>query len=148
MLVTNHVLSGAVVGALARRPLLALPIGVASHFVLDVVPHWGKWDSDRVFLRVAVVDGLVGLAAMAAVTRVAAPGRRAAVVAGMVGAALPDLNKPSTLFFGRSPFPHRVDEFHGRIQNEAPHRFFSHELVSGVAFAAAFAVLSRARPRL
>ena len=45
MLLTNHVLSGALIGALARRPLPAFAAGVASHFVLDAVPHWGEWGS-------------------------------------------------------------------------------------------------------
>ena len=43
MLVTNHVLSGAVIGAAVRRPVPAFALGVASHFALDAVPHWGKW---------------------------------------------------------------------------------------------------------
>jgi hypothetical protein len=43
MLVTNHVLSGALIGAVVRRPLPAFTLGVASHFALDTVPHWGKF---------------------------------------------------------------------------------------------------------
>src|ERR1039457_4066186 len=60
VLLTNHVLSGALIGALARRPLPAFAAGVASHFVLDAMPHWGQWGSQRRFLRVAVPDGLGG----------------------------------------------------------------------------------------
>src|SRR5579859_6756448 len=101
MLVTNHVLSGALVGALADDPVAALPLGVASHFVLDAAPHWGSWDTSERFLRVAVADGLVGLGVMATVTALTAPARRVSVLAGMVGAALPDLDKPARLFFGR-----------------------------------------------
>jgi hypothetical protein len=41
----------------------------------------------------------------------------------MFGAALPDADKPAQLLFGRSPWPAAVREFHGRIQDEAPHRF-------------------------
>lgn len=141
MLVTNHVLSGAVVGALVRRPLLALPLGVASHFVLDATPHWGKWDSERQFVKIAVADGLIGLAVMAGAAVAAPPDRRAGVIAGMVGAALPDLDKPSWMFFRRSPYPRFVNAFHSRIQDEAPHRFYSHELRGGAAFAAAYAIL-------
>ena len=59
MLLTNHVLSGALIGALARRPAAAFAAGVASHFVLDALPHWGNWGSIRRFLRAAVPDGLV-----------------------------------------------------------------------------------------
>ena len=142
MLVTNHVLSGAVIGVAARSPWLAFPLGFASHFALDSVPHWGRWDSHERFMQVAVADGLTGLAAMGVATLAAAPGQRAAVLAGMAGAALPDLNKPSKVFFGRSPFPKRFDDFHGRIQDEAPDRFRSHELVAGAAFATGFAVLA------
>ena len=141
MLVTNHVLSGAVIGAAARNPWLAFPLGFASHLALDAVPHWGKFDSHEHFMRVAVADGLTGLAAMGAATAAASPGERVAVLAGMAGAALPDLNKPGKVFFGRSPFPKAFDDFHGRIQDEAPDRFRSHEVVAGAIFAAGFAAL-------
>ena len=105
VLLTNHVLSGALIGALARRPLPAFAAGVASHFVLDAVPHWGDWGSRRRFLRVAVADGLVSLAVAGAFAAASPPERRAAVLAGMAGAALPDLDKPTKLWFGWSPFP-------------------------------------------
>jgi hypothetical protein len=73
VLVTNHVLSGALIGALARRPAAAFAAGVASHFVLDAVPHWGCWGSYRRFLQAAVPDGLIGLAALGAFTAAAPP---------------------------------------------------------------------------
>lgn len=41
MLVTNHVLAGAAIGALTRRPGVALGLGVASHLAMDAMPHWG-----------------------------------------------------------------------------------------------------------
>ena len=53
MFITNHVLSGAVTGAVVRRPLPAFLAGVASHFVLDAFPHWGKVEHEC-FLRAAV----------------------------------------------------------------------------------------------
>ena len=81
--------------------------------------------------KVAVVDGLVGLATLTALARATSPDRRAAVVAGMLGACLPDSDKPSTLFFGRSPFPAWVDEAHKRIQNEA-HERMPYEALGGV----------------
>jgi hypothetical protein len=119
VLLTNHVLSGALIGALARHPVPAFAAGVASHFVLDAVPHWGDWSSQRQFMRVAVPDGLVSLAIMGTLTAASPPGRRAAVLAGMAGAALPDADKPTTVWFGCSPFPAAVDRFHARIQDES-----------------------------
>ncbi len=133
MLVTNHVLSGAVIGAVTRRPASAFLLGVGSHFVLDATPHWGKFGGLQRMMRVAVPDGLAGLAFLAGLAAIAPPEKRAAVIAGMAGAALPDLDKPSLVFFGRSPFPRAVDKFHGRIQREEPRR--AHwEVAVAVAF--------------
>ncbi len=121
MLITNHVLSGALVGALAPGPVSAFVVGVASHFALDTVPHWGDQD-ESVFLRVAVSDGLVGLTAMSVIAWTTPRARRARVVAGMLGACAPDADKPSELFFGRSPFPFALDQWHRDIQRESPRR--------------------------
>jgi len=144
MLVTNHVLSGALIGAAVRRPVPAAALGVASHFVLDAVPHWGKFRGG--LLRVAVPDGLAGLAVIGACAAIAPRERRLAVLAGMAGAALPDLEKPSMLFFGRSPFPRAVDAFHSAIQDEAPDRVH-HEIIAGAIFTAGALALLRKRKR-
>jgi hypothetical protein len=145
MLVTNHVLSGALIGAAVNRPSAAFILGVASHFALDTVPHWGAWESPRHFLRVAVPDGLTGLAAIAAFAVVSPPERRLAVLAGMAGAALPDIDKPSLLWFGRSPFPRVVDRFHASIQHEARHRAGRELAAAAVLGLAAVAALSKRR---
>ena len=148
MLLTNHVLSGALIGALARRPLPAFALGVASHFALDAVPHWGDWRSQRRFLRVAVPDGLISLAMMGAIAAASPSDRRLAVLAGMTGAALPDLDKPANLWFGWSPFPAAVDHFHSRIQREKPRRLHL-ELLAAAAFgSAALIALRRSRADL
>lgn len=137
MLVTNHVFSGAVIGAASRRrPVTAFALGVLSHFALDAAPHWGKWAGRPTFMEVAVPDGLAGLAVMGAMTALAPREARLAVLAGMAGAALPDLDKPSKVFFGRSPFPRSLDSFHVRIQDEAPHRF-KYEVAAAALFCAA-----------
>jgi hypothetical protein len=146
MLVTNHVLSGAVIGAVVRRPVPAFALAVASHFVLDTTPHWGKFKGGPSYLKVAVPDGLVGLAVMGAMTALAPRPSRLAVLAGMAGAALPDLDKPSKLFFGRSPFPPAVDHFHKRIQHEAPRRAH-YEATAAVIFGSLAIALLRGRER-
>jgi hypothetical protein len=143
MLVTNHVLSGAVIGAVARRPVSAFLLGVASHFVLDALPHWGGF-GDK-FLRVAVPDGLAGLAAMGVLSAIAPPGWRVAVLAGMAGAALPDLDKPSRLAFGRSPFPPWMDHFHKVIQRHEGRRRAHYEAVAAVILGSAAVALLRGR---
>jgi hypothetical protein len=142
MLVTNHVLSGALIGAVAERPDAAFTVGVASHFVLDATPHLGKWSSKRHFLRVAVADGLTGLAVIGVLAAATPAPRRLSVLAGMAGAALPDIDKPARLWFGKSPWPAAVDKFHAGIQNEAPGRFWV-ELTAAGCFTAGFGLALR-----
>jgi hypothetical protein len=144
MLLTNHILSGALIGAVVRRPLPAFLAGVASHFVLDAVPHWGNWRDRRQFLQVAVPDGLTGLAIMSAVTAAAPPSRRIALAAGMAGAALPDIDKPSLLWFGVSPFPAAVGRFHSGIQDEALDRYGREACVAALLAATALLLLRSA----
>lgn len=142
MLVTNHVLAGALVGHAVRRPVLAFGVGVLSHLVLDAVPHWGESRPMRQLLHVAVPDGLLGLAAMAVGTAAAPRAHRWSVLAGAAGGAFLDLDKPSNLFFGFSPFPAAVDDFHGRIQHESPHRM-PQEVLVGAATGLVLALVSR-----
>ena len=98
----------------------------------------------------AIVDGLVGLATMRAVMGAVPRGTRVAVLAGMLGAAFPDSDKPALMFFGRSPFPPAVDRFHSRIQREAA-RGIRTELRAALGLVVAVRVLSWlrgfARPR-
>jgi hypothetical protein len=143
MLVTNHVLSGALIGGTVRRPLPAAALGVASHFALDAVPHWGRFESGSSLLRVAVPDGLAGLAVIGAFAAFAPRERRLAVLAGMAGAAFPDLDKPSLVFFGRSPFPRAWDAFHAAIQDEAPDRVYVEIAAAAILAAGALTVLRK-----
>ena len=145
MLVTNHVLAGAAIGAVVERPLPALALGVASHLAMDRIPHWGLAHDDRHrdpmtnprFLRIAYRDGFAGLAAMTAAVGLAR-GRRLPVLAGMVGAALLDLDKPGKHFVGASPFPAAVDRFHAEIQAGREHE---HRMGQELAVAAGLAAL-------
>ena len=133
MLITNHVLSGAVVGVLSPNTLSALAGGFVSHFVLDVVPHYGV--DDEHLMRIAVPDGLLGLAAIGAVAAAAPAPDRVRVLAGVFGACLPDVDKPAVQFVGSSPFPAWFDDFHTRIQSESPQRFWV-EIVAALSCAA------------
>jgi hypothetical protein len=143
VLITNHVLSGAVLGAVAPDVGQAATLGFLSHFVLDGLPHFGV--DDEHLLKVAVPDGLLGLAAIAVIARATPSGRRLPVLAGIFGACLPDLDKPGRQFFGRSPFPRWFDAAHARIQDEEVHRF-AVELASAAVFTVALVALLPRRP--
>ena len=124
MFVTNHVLSGVMIGrAMPRRPVAAFFVGVGSHLVLDAVPHWGcdltsPAEKDR-FLRIARRDGLLGLTAMAVAATATDRRARLATCAAMAGAAVLDLDKPFEHFFGIRPFPDLITRIHKGIQNES-----------------------------
>ena len=140
MLITNHVLAGAVIGALSTSNRSAFTSGLVSHFALDAAPHWGTPDHDR-FLTVAVIDGLIGATVMGAIALLAPKEKRSRVRAGMVGAVLPDMDKPSKQFFGTSPFPKPIDAFHARIQIESEHQMCQEVLVGSLLSAVAVGVL-------
>jgi hypothetical protein len=62
MTASNHVVTGAVIAVAVGQPILALPLAFASHFVLDVLPHYGADNhTSRLFLYSLVVD--MGIAA-------------------------------------------------------------------------------------
>ncbi|HET6835428.1 MAG TPA: hypothetical protein VFH30_16300 [Acidimicrobiales bacterium] len=147
MFVTNHALAGAAIGAVVRRPVPAFIVGVASHVLMDMTLHFGEPDMGHdEFLRLARVDGTVGLCVTAAVAAAAPPPVRRSALVGLAGACLIDLDKPGRHFFGRSPFPPVVDRFHGHVQNEAPRGRWT-EAATSAALVAAVAVAFRYRSR-
>jgi hypothetical protein len=55
----NHALLGSVIGLSVGNPWIAVPVAVASHFALDMVPHhdFSKNSLNRpIFLNVAIAD--------------------------------------------------------------------------------------------
>jgi hypothetical protein len=146
MFVTNHVLSGVVIGRLLHRhPVTAFVVGVGSHLALDTVPHWGcdksTADGRQLFLRYAKRDGLLGLFTMMCAAGAVDRRARAATVAAMAGAALLDADKPVVHYFGRNPFPRAVRRIHARAQNESP-QGLPNEIVLGLSCAITDAVVA------
>ena len=151
MLVTNHVGAGAVLGVLLhRRPVLAFAAGVASHLAMDSLPHWGLPrvpESHEPFLQVAKRDGVAGLAAIAVLAG-PARGLRSGVLAGIAGATILDVDKPARHFFDRNPVPAPVQEFHERIQREAPHRMRNEVVLAAGLLALSGLMVARGRRSL
>lgn len=63
----NHALTGAIIGLTVGEPLVAVPAALASHYVLDVIPHHGedgdklKWLRSGRFESLLVIDALLCL---------------------------------------------------------------------------------------
>jgi hypothetical protein len=150
--VTNHVLSGVIIGqALPRRPFAAFVVGVGSHLLLDACPHWScdrrVPEGDERFLRAAKRDGIIGLATMA-VGAIAADHRtRVSTIAAMVGAALLDVDKPLLHFIGVNPFPEVVQRVHKGIQNESPNGLLNEVVYWSALASVGVATVASARNR-
>ena len=58
----NHAVTGAVIGLVVTEPLIAMPVAFLSHFVLDVIPHYGpsmdnvKYMKSKTFKNFLYID--------------------------------------------------------------------------------------------
>src|SRR5262245_50011848 len=89
----NHVLTGAAIGLAVQNPWLAAPLALASHFVLDAIPHFDHehyhWGS-RWFWHIMITDGLVSLGALGLLVWLL-PMYAVPILTGAAFAILPDL---------------------------------------------------------
>jgi len=112
----NHVLSGAVIALAIRHPWVAIPVAVASHFLLDMMPHFGgvpwfeSWNKKMAL--VAVSDVLLSIACLATIMA-AFPTSVWLILACAIGATLPDW--PWVLHY-RFGWRHPYFDWHQAIQ--------------------------------
>lgn len=113
MLITPHILAGTALGLAVGNPVAGFALGLASHFILDAVPHVdpGTWHYYEPFSThgLDVRDFTTGLLDVAAATfgflvlSGHAPIAAAAPIAGAIGGALPDSLVLVGLFFKELP---------------------------------------------
>jgi hypothetical protein len=141
VLATTHVLTGALIGRVVRRPGRAATLGLVSHVALDALPHWGMWPGTphirSKFLAVAAIDGLTLSAALAVMVR---RGRPPAEIAGALGALVLDLDKPAALLGVRQLWPDPIQAVHLGVQlHEQPQRWRIDVTVAALAALALWA---------
>jgi hypothetical protein len=95
MLLTNHVLTGTLLGVTIDNPVLLAPAGIASHIGMDLLPHFGYPPAKRqffhpFFLVWAVLDFSASIVIVSAAC-FAWPQRTTLILIGTLAAALPDL---------------------------------------------------------
>jgi hypothetical protein len=72
MTATNHALTGALIGLAVHNPWVALPAAFLSHFVCDMIPHFGPskdWLTTRPFRYYLLIDALLCLLLVALLFR-------------------------------------------------------------------------------
>jgi hypothetical protein len=120
---TNHVLTGAVIALVIKQPAAALPLAVASHFVLDSLPHFGNHPkvphTSTAFLYILASDA--GMAAAVLLTLfVVLPGHGLLAIACGILAASPDLmwfpNFVREVTGRKLKKPDPITRWHKRIQ--------------------------------
>ncbi len=109
MCVFTHIAAGALAGSLSPSPYFAPFLGLGSHIVLDVIPHY---DIDSIATE-------IGLAVIFVVILIFGQALNPAIILGMVFAILPDLEnllwKKGKISQEQKIFPgHRILVPHGR----------------------------------
>lgn len=60
---SNHVVTGALIATVIPQPLVAVPLALLSHFVLDMLPHFGDTDQhswlNRNFIYILAADAFI-----------------------------------------------------------------------------------------
>lgn len=113
----NHALTGAAIGLAVQQPLLVVPLALASHFMLDALPHFGghpvyEWGHKH-FTKVILFDALMCIAAVA-IAIMLAPQLALAILLGVAFAMLPDLSLVHYYTHGKPK--HWFHNFHLGIQ--------------------------------
>jgi hypothetical protein len=98
MFVSTHVVMGALIGQNVTTPELALPMGIASHFMLDMVPHgdaklWNEYKSGNSLAKSIIytaIDSIAAVVIFIYLMETAPYASRATMITGVIGAILPD----------------------------------------------------------
>jgi len=113
----NHALTGAAIGLALQQPLLIIPVALASHFILDVIPHFGghpvyEWGHKH-FSKIIAFDAIMTVGAIALAIALA-PHLAFSILLGVVFAMLPDLSLIHYYTHGKPK--HWFHDFHLGIQ--------------------------------
>jgi hypothetical protein len=120
----NHALTGAVIGLAVSEPVVAIPLAVLSHYICDVIPHYGRGLTQAQELRSDFFRNLIYIDAvlclgLVVILGVARPVHWPLAVACAFAAAAPDflsINRYIRVRYNRSWRPGRYSRFAAGIQ--------------------------------
>lgn len=55
----NHMATGAIIGAAINSPIIAMPVAFLSHFLLDILPHYGNDHNSKRFRILIAADAIL-----------------------------------------------------------------------------------------
>lgn len=124
MLVAPHVAAGVTLGLVLQEPLLVIPIAVASHFLLDTIPHWQETMAPyhptwKTYVRIPI-DFAIS-AAIIWLALVIHPELGWSIGLGAFFAAIPDIDVVTIAFPKlRNKIISAYWDWHCKIQREVP----------------------------
>lgn len=132
MIELPHTIVGAAIAAKVGNPYLALPLALASHFVMDMVPHWNPHLNKEIAkygkittltIWVLIVDVLLSLGAGLLIGSKFLPdtNKFLVVLACCFLAVLPDVAEAPYFFLNKEWRPmKKLVEFQSKIQFNVP----------------------------
>jgi hypothetical protein len=118
----NHAMTGAVIGLAVSEPFLAIPLAIASHFVLDAIPHHGERTNSftsPVFRILLVSDAILCFALVVVLIAVHPKHWLLAAFCALAAAGVDFMQAPRYFrsIHGKPEKPRDIiGRFHGRIQ--------------------------------
>ncbi len=118
----NHMVFGGLVGLTFNDPVVAIPIALSSHFLMDVIPHYGNDPKTargtRAYNLRIVLDTLACILVMTFFLSLHPPNTSLFVLCAIF-AVLPDLFWPLALYVKQKGIVWEFFKFHKRIQYES-----------------------------
>jgi hypothetical protein len=118
----NHTVTGGLIALTIRQPALVAPLALVSHFVLDVIPHYGSYPPFRrgtqTYYRIIALDGVASIIAYNVMVHLW-PQYLLVISLGVFFSLLPDLLWPLALYVKQRGPLWAFFRFHKGIQHES-----------------------------
>lgn len=124
MLVAPHIATGVTLGLVLQEPLLVVPLAIASHFLLDSVPHWQETMAPyhptwKTYVRIPIDFGLSAFIIWLALS--IHPDLGWSIGLGAFFAAIPDIDVATIAFPKlKNKIVSAYWDWHCKIQREVP----------------------------
>jgi hypothetical protein len=118
MLLLSHVVTGAVIGQKIGNPWLGSSLALASHFILDWIPHWSYDVPDRFDLRefLKMMPDIIASAIIYLTFLFSFPDQWLTITLGVAFAILPDFITLTYYLPGVRNIFKKFNAWHGRLQ--------------------------------
>jgi len=125
MFLLIHATAGMIIGETVKRPLWAFLIGLACHFIFDMIPHgdsrlyknYKNGEMKKRAVASVTVDSVLTILWILFATETLPIGSRSAVTAGIAGSAIPDLLVGLSETFKKIKALAKFQNFHIRVHN-------------------------------